>query len=625
MYKSDTLARELDFFCKTNEHYEIQAGKSTSKVECASDQILYMAMSASMVMDYFEDGFFEDFVITDKSITGKKESQIDAYALIDTENSSVKHLHVFQYKLYETENNAASPADLLGLATYISNFFIHPSLNITEKSENEALNEIREKCDDFLNGRRNRKIVISCHLITNTFGVTKLNKKAIDEVMARFLSDKQLYGFNIQVYGAKEIVDLIEDGKIAVGEESLELLIDQEQAYRLEDNTNRSSMGLPRRVIIGMCNINEFIRLQNKYHHNQLYSENIRLYLGDRGTVNKDIIRTITNTESIWFPYMNNGISIICDKLDLGSVNTTKNVRGLTLTNMQIINGCQTVNALYSAKYGEQTKDNFRASNVLVRIYEIDPQQQDFKENVIKATNNQNAVKSYSLLANDAIQIELSKIFKRFGIVYDRKGEGKYEEGGHKVISMVNAALSYRAVYLHMAKSLRSGLGKARVFQKGEYEKVFDNSFLDNEDNTELVQRATELYIASVVLDTTRDMIVEQSNTYSEELPIFRKSAYYISGLIYSLNQKCYLSLSREMVAVWKENNPAKIKGLDFWSKIEEGAKENFEKAVRYLSELYQKSVGKSIDIDNLLKSQSFADEYEKLINILEGEEIDHE
>ena len=42
----------------------------------------------------------------------------------------------------------------------------------------------------------------------------------------------------------------------------------------------------------------EFIRLQNKYHNNQLYAENIRLYLGDRGAVNKDIISTMqTNSQ----------------------------------------------------------------------------------------------------------------------------------------------------------------------------------------------------------------------------------------------------------------------------------------------------------------------------------------
>ena len=122
--------------------------------------------------------------------------------------------------------------------------------------------------------------------------------------------------------------------------------------------------------------------------------------------MNKDIINTITNIESIWFPYMNNGISIICDEILVGTPKANNSIN-VELRNLQIINGCQTVNALFSAKYGEKTKDNFKPANILVRVYEIDSSQTDFKLNVIKATNNQNAVKTYSLLANDPLQIAI--------------------------------------------------------------------------------------------------------------------------------------------------------------------------------------------------------------------------
>ena len=98
MYITDALRQELDYFRRTNDHYEIQAGKSTCKVVDASDEILYMAMSASLVMDYSEDGFFEDFVITDKSISGKEDLLIDGYAFVETDSALVKQLHIFQYK-----------------------------------------------------------------------------------------------------------------------------------------------------------------------------------------------------------------------------------------------------------------------------------------------------------------------------------------------------------------------------------------------------------------------------------------------------------------------------------------------------------------------------------------------
>lgn len=84
----------------------------------------------------------------------------------------------------------------------------------------------------------------------------------------------------MQVYGEKDILELAHDGKIKVGSETLELLNDKSSySYRLEDNSDRPNMGLPNKVVIGLCNVNEFIRLQNKYHNNQLYAENIRLYI----------------------------------------------------------------------------------------------------------------------------------------------------------------------------------------------------------------------------------------------------------------------------------------------------------------------------------------------------------
>ena len=42
-----------------NEHFTINAGKSTTNVSEANDEISYMALSASLTMDLFEEGFFE--------------------------------------------------------------------------------------------------------------------------------------------------------------------------------------------------------------------------------------------------------------------------------------------------------------------------------------------------------------------------------------------------------------------------------------------------------------------------------------------------------------------------------------------------------------------------------------
>lgn len=619
MYISKDLQQELDFFKRTNEHFEIEAGKSSTEVKNATNEILYMAMSASLVMDYSEDGFFENFVITDKSISGRSELQIDAYALIETESSKVKQLHIFQYKLYANDSKSASPVELLNFATFVNNNFVHPEF-LEEPSDNEVVAEIKTKCDEFLKGRRDRRIIVYCHYINNATGIYRNNEKEINNVLARFNADRQLLGFSIQVYGVKEILELAREGKIQVGSESLELVNEGMYSYRLEDNSKRESLGLPKKVIVGMCNVNEFIRLQNKYHHNQLYAENIRLYLGDRGNVNKDIIATITSSESLWFPYMNNGISIICDSLAIGNTNAAKHVQTFTLENMQIINGCQTVNALYSAKYGENTRDNFRPANVMVRIYEINPSQTDFKMNIIKATNNQNSVKSYSLMANDPIQIRIAEVLRKFNIIYDRKGEGKNIQGNQMIISMVNVALAYRAVYLFMARSLRSGLGKSRVFQKAEYDKIFNGNLLEEGNEKQLDELCFKFIIANGILDAIREQIQQDNAKYLGKLPIFKKSTYYLAGYMYASRKTDFDTLQKNMTEVFQSDNEQKLRGMNFPNKVTEIVKTYFDAMITSFIAFYNnlKDIDKT-DIDNLLKNKSFDEAYKKELETMIG------
>lgn len=609
MYLNDEIKKELDYFKRMNNHFTINAGKSTSKISEVDDKILFMALSASLSMDFTEDGFFEEFQITDKAISGKDEIQLDAYAFIETESTNERHLHLFQFKLHETEKNAVSPIELMNFATLMNNIFVHPELRSNETILNPILNEIDQKVQSFLNLRRGNKIVVQCHFINNAQGITKSNEKLINELLGRFENDKKQNHFKIQVYGLKDIIELAVDGKIRVESENVNFVIDGQNSYRFENNLDKKISDLPKKVFIGICNVNELIRLQNKYHNNQLYAENIRLYLGDRGAVNKDIINTITSVESIWFPYMNNGISIICDEISLGipkTDNTDKTIN-VELKNLQIINGCQTVNALYNAKFGKKTQDNFQPANILVKIYQIEPNQADFKLNVIKATNNQNSVKTYSLLANDPIQIAIGNAIKQFDYLYDRKGEAKQSKS-KKVVSMPNGALAYRSVYMAAAQSLRSRMGESRVFEKKEYEKIYKNSALENQE--ELYLLSSKLFTSSIILDTIRDLVGENAVKFTNSIPVFKKSTYYFTGLIYALNKKSIDDLTAQMVELLKEDNFAKTKGLDIPSKIINVLIQNFESTVNNFANFYYSVKLEKTDIDNLLKSGDFGKQY---------------
>lgn len=51
MHISEDLQKELDFFKRTNEHFVIEAGKATTEVKYAADEVLYMTMSTSLVKE----------------------------------------------------------------------------------------------------------------------------------------------------------------------------------------------------------------------------------------------------------------------------------------------------------------------------------------------------------------------------------------------------------------------------------------------------------------------------------------------------------------------------------------------------------------------------------------------
>lgn len=600
IFLTDEIRKEIEYFKKLHESFSVKLGKKIIPLHEATDEVLYMLLSASVVMDISEDELFESFVITDKSLTKQPEVLIDAYAFTETENTKEKILHVFQFKLHKESNKSASPKELYSFADLINKEFLHPDV-LPSASSNVVVQEMKGLVSAFCEKKGNR-VTFNCHYITNAKGINSSDKESFS-FLNQFTYDKQAYGFDVQVYGIEDIRDLCTDGKIKVGKEIIVAERDYNEPYRYEDNTGKVDFGLPGKVFIGMVNINELLRLQNKYHQNQLYSENIRLYLGNRGSVNKDIIKTITSEESLWFPYMNNGISIICDKLELGT--PKENRIELTLSNLQIINGWQTVNALYNAKYSEETKDNFRASKVLVKVFQLTGNQKNIKNCIIKATNNQNGVKLYSLVSNDPIQIKIQDILKKLDYIYDRKGEAKELKKTDNVISMADSAIAYKAIYMFEAKQLRSGTGKGKIFRNDEYKKLYKNEYL--EDEGKLIWFSVRLLIASLILTKTRELINLKSQEYIHSLKIINKSLYYISAVIYAENFEYFRKKEEELIAFVKEDNIIKVKNIGWKKEILNTVSDKFETAVDILQTVYD-SLKESLkaDTDNLLKSSKF-------------------
>jgi hypothetical protein len=185
---------------------------------------------------------------------------------------------------------------------------------------------------------------------------------------------------------------------------------------------------------------------------------------------------------------MNNGVSITADKVVVDRPSSGGKMR-IHLENPQIINGCQTVNALYHAKYSKELKDRFQGnSSVMVRIYEIDKENRAFLDALIIATNSQNAIRPQDLLSNDPIQKVLQRTMGSYGVGYERKaGEALPARLGHKsILSKEDAAAAYIGIMEGAPSKLRNSLSRREFFSRGDdYYRVFALIDPENDEKPE--------------------------------------------------------------------------------------------------------------------------------------------
>ncbi len=145
-----------------------------------------------------------------------------------------------------------------------------------------------------------------------------------------------------------------------------------------------------------------------------LFDSNIRRFLGKGRSVNADILKTATDAASSYlFWFLNNGVTIVCDSCD--PVTDPDNPK-VKITNLQIVNGCQTATALaHAASDGSLRPD----TRVLLKIFETtDP---TLASRIVLTTNNQNRISTRDLKANDAVQQDMQRRFESYNLLYEHK------------------------------------------------------------------------------------------------------------------------------------------------------------------------------------------------------------
>jgi hypothetical protein len=382
-------------------------------------------------------------------------------------------------------------------------------------------------------------------------------------------------------------------------------------------NIGANPNGMPIQVVQGFVNVNQLIRLVDRYSNNELFERNVRLFLGIKKEVNKRIIETITSNQSSWFGFMNNGVSITADAVQVNPPPSGKKMR-VVLDNMQIINGCQTVNALYHAKYDPALKDKFQGnSNVLVRIYHIDPANQAFMEALIIAANSQNAIRAEDLVANDPPQKELEEQFRLFGIAYERK-EGSRNGGKFWFAVMKEtAAMVFIAMFWEgFASKLRNSASRREIFRRGdEYTEIFswggDQPESSRYRAENVRERAVQMLVATQIEQAVRQKIAD-STSDRQRRGALRKAAYFLVRVVYLMNRE---GIDNKIIKA--KGEPSNQQATQtFATEIRQIVDRSYIESVKHFDQTMKAYLAEEgSDDDAALKNTKFAVKLEKAVN----------
>ncbi len=169
---------------------------------------------------------------------------------------------------------------------------------------------------------------------------------------------------------------------------------------------------------------------------NRIFARNIRGFVGESSPVNTAIVHTVRD-EPERFRYLNNGLTVVCDKSVSSSEGTE---RLLKLVNPQIVNGQQT-----SRSIATTTKQQSDQVEVIVKVVTISREvvsasaYDSLVREIVEATNRQTSIPISDLRANDSLQVRLHREFLRLGYYYARKtasyGEYQLKAVGRPIVT----------------------------------------------------------------------------------------------------------------------------------------------------------------------------------------------
>jgi hypothetical protein len=338
---------------------------------------------------------------------------------------------------------------------------------------------------------------------------SNLENNLIDAEQARFEREIKKYSnFQVQYHNINNFVTLLTykgikkiDGEIK--------LIDTNYFTKIDGDV---------RALIANVDAEELLKLvTNNFKEGvieDIFNDNIRLFLRYRSRINRNIKETALLEDNYKFFYFNNGLTLVCDKFSY----ETRRAPIVKLGNVQIVNGGQTVHALWDAY--QENKDIVKRINILIRVYETVGV--NLPQDIAEYTNSQNPVKNRDIRANDYIQKKLEKELLAMGYFYERKKGSYRTKLKDKRLDSEKVGQILMAFYNDMPGDAKN---KKRVIFEDKFDIIFNDN-LKAED----VLLAYKLYdkIEKYKIKRYAELIGLKNEEQNEKESFILYSSYYM-------------------------------------------------------------------------------------------------
>ena len=188
---------------------------------------------------------------------------------------------------------------------------------------------------------------------------------------------------------------------------------------------------------LGFIEYKEYLKLitgDNGEIRRSVFYDNVRDYQGDN-PVNHEMSETVSG-DPHKFVLFNNGVTVICKKLT--------NLRNkFTLTDYQIVNGCQTSHVLFNNK-------DVITEGLQIPIKIIETDDDETVNQIIKATNRQTQVSDEQLIALNEFHRKLEAFYATFSgtsrLYYERRSK-QYSYGTDiEKVRIVSIAMQIKSI-----------------------------------------------------------------------------------------------------------------------------------------------------------------------------------